>query len=674
MYESALDSTGFLVAFIGRDYRYQYVNRSYENWFGLTPSQCVGKHMMEVVGESTFKMVKSDIDAALSGGIQKFERTVPYRYGPMRRVFVTLIPNRAEDGSVDGMILMTQDVSDLRQREHDSQVLVETLAEGIVVLDATGLPVSFNNAAIEILELTADQLLGQTPLDPAWKAIYEDGETFPGIDHPAMRTLVTSINVKNQVMGLRLPGDKLKWLQISTSSIEAAKSVANALPGVPANRRVIAAFADITEIMNSKRAYKSVRDDLVQALQKSQDDQALLSLMFKSAPVGIVIVDGAGELTSVNPYFASSLGYEVSELLGKSIFDFSPTHDGVISPHDARSMWFEANVVREVEASYIHKNGTSIAFKVRFSVLESGPDKKRFCLSVCENISSQKALEKALIEARDHAVAVSDARSRFIANVSHEIRTPLNGVLANLDLLATSRELKGELSGIVADAIQSGRTLLALLNDVLDFSKIDSEAMVLENTPFNLREVLSAVYSGFLSQARERGLRFEYITRGEVPEYVVGDSLRLKQILNNLLANALKFTRAGEIDLACSYSNGTLDIEVSDSGIGMTSDQIDKVFSAFVQADESTSRRYGGTGLGLAIVKRLVTLMNGDITVRSRPGTGSTFKVSIPFKRADESRHTSLSHSEIQSSEPVRALRILVAEDNAVNQKVMLRL
>jgi len=275
----------------------------------------------------------------------------------------------------------------------------------------------------------------------------------------------------------------------------------------------------------------------------------------------------------------------------------------------------------------------------------------------------------ALVAARDQANTANIAKSQFLANMSHEIRTPLNGVLAMADIMS-----RGELDARQRERLgvirESGELLLSVLNDVLDLSKIEAGRLELEIGDFDLTEMARSARQAFGVLAQAKGLRLDVVVEPEAAGAWRGDRDRLRQILSNLLSNAIKFTEEGAVAarFGCSPSGG-LRLTVADTGIGIASDHLPGLFEKFVQADNSTTRRFGGTGLGLSICRELARLMGGRITARSVRGEGSTFVVELPLPRA-ESGAIPVAVGESAPAEE-RALRVLAAEDNLTNQKVL---
>jgi signal transduction histidine kinase len=259
------------------------------------------------------------------------------------------------------------------------------------------------------------------------------------------------------------------------------------------------------------------------------------------------------------------------------------------------------------------------------------------------DIGDLKAVQKALEVARVAAENANLAKSAFLANMSHEIRTPMNGVLGLTELVLQT-ELNDKQRHFISLAHQSAQALMVIINDLLDVTKIEAGQMLLEQQPFSIAQCISDALSPLAVTASTKSLRLDWRVASSVPDALVGDAARLRQVLINLVGNALKFTDAGEVRVVVTPATapdtpaeaGTLDVNfaVHDTGIGMTADQLSRVFEPFTQADSSITRRYGGTGLGLTIVARLVKLMGGQVQVTSTPGAGSVFAFTLRLARA----------------------------------------
>lgn len=273
--------------------------------------------------------------------------------------------------------------------------------------------------------------------------------------------------------------------------------------------------------------------------------------------------------------------------------------------------------------------------------------------------------------AAEHA---NQAKSTFLANMSHEIRTPMNGILGMAEALEAS-DLTPEQQDKLRIIRDSGDLLMMVLNDLLDFSKIEANKVALETAPFSFSDILRKVESLHRLKAQEKGLSFSVVCNGECNMLRVGDEHRILQVLHNLVSNAIKFTERGAVTVTLTAPDEATDIariEVKDSGVGISADQIDRIFEPFTQADVTTTRKYGGTGLGLSIAKGLVETMGGTISVRAALGSGSIFTVELPAPRSlAGGGEGEAGAASVQSCPPVSALRILVGEDNIVNQAVI---
>jgi two-component system, sensor histidine kinase len=273
-----------------------------------------------------------------------------------------------------------------------------------------------------------------------------------------------------------------------------------------------------------------------------------------------------------------------------------------------------------------------------------------------------EATRDELRTAKEAAEQAAQVKGQFLANMSHEIRTPLNGIIGLSEVLSYSELPHSDLKA-------SGEHLRAIVNDVLDFTKISSGKLTLESIAVDVREWTRDCVSPFLQTASGKGLALSFQVDDEVPLRILGDPLRMRQVVANLLANALKFTPRGEVRLRVCEDNGTLTIRVSDTGIGIAPDRVEHIFEEFAQAESSTTRRFGGTGLGLAISRRLADIMGGTLTVESQLGRGSTFTLAIPLEIYEPARDPSCQAMPSTVQLP-STCRLLVVDDNVVNRRV----
>ncbi|MGC9456655.1 MAG: ATP-binding protein [Halothiobacillaceae bacterium] len=297
----------------------------------------------------------------------------------------------------------------------------------------------------------------------------------------------------------------------------------------------------------------------------------------------------------------------------------------------------------------------------------------RSCAANQDLIEKERNLAQTLTALRE----AQSARDQFLANMSHEIRTPLNGIIGFLDLFEQT-PLTAQQRDYLETIRHSSSSLLGIINDILDFSKIDAGMLQLEEAPLALHDTLSAVVRLFGSRAEHQGTRLYLTIDPRLPRRVLGDALRLKQVVSNLVSNAVKFTENGTVEVRLDLLDQqddrcTLALSVRDTGIGMTQEMIDRIGQPFAQADSSTTRRYGGSGLGLAICKQLVSLMGGQLEIDSQPGRGTTLGFRWQTRIADEPVATDSSHGRSSTTQalPTGIQRVLLVEDNPVNQKLM---
>src|SRR5205085_10933648 len=289
--------------------------------------------------------------------------------------------------------------------------------------------------------------------------------------------------------------------------------------------------------------------------------------------------------------------------------------------------------------------------------------------SLAAEVAERKRTEEELIKARQQAESANRAKSQFLATMSHEIRTPMNGVLGTANLLAAT-PLNDRQSQLVENLVRSGRALLGIINDILDLSKIEAGRFELAMVDFDPRELVAEVTDLFCERCTSKGLEFVYFVAEDVPRRLTGDPARLRQVLINLVGNAMKFTERGEILIELSLVEAGKDrvtrlSSVRDTGIGIDRDQQTRIFESFHQADASMTRSRGGTGLGLSIVKELVHLMGGEIGVESEVGKGSRFWFTVRLARSEADRGAADDRRAIE-----HALRVLVIDSNAVSAEI----
>lgn len=396
----------------------------------------------------------------------------------------------------------------------------------------------------------------------------------------------------------------------------------------------------------------------------------------------MITFDNDGTILKINPAAETMFGLREDELLGQHISLVIPPIDELEAGREKEEVGFKYIAGKLNEITLRRKNGTVFPAEIQIGEAFIG-EEHLFAVTVSD-ITERKKSEQELIQAKEAAEIASKVKTEFLAMMSHEIRTPMNGVIGMTDLLLET-ELTPDQRELAEVIRKSGDALLSVINDILDFSKIESGKMELEIEPFSLRACLAETFDLFTAKSRKRNLDMQYFMEPGLPDYIMGDITRLRQILINLVGNAVKFTTNGSVYVMASLSRelgDQVEIEfvVKDTGIGIPKEKMDKLFKPFSQLDSSMTRKYGGTGLGLAICKTLVELMGGTIRVDEDAEEGATFVFTIVAPRIDPDL---LAAIEQQTAEPepqpvepkgTEPRRILVAEDNPVNQKLMRRI
>lgn len=413
------------------------------------------------------------------------------------------------------------------------------------------------------------------------------------------------------------------------------------------------------------RALRHAEEKLLSSIKELED--------FKSALDQHCIVartDHRGIITFANDRFCSISKYKREELIGR---DHRMINSKYHPKEFIKDLWATIMAGRpwKGEIKNRAKDGTEYWVDTTIVPFRNSDGKIHQYIAIRTDISFIKRIQEELLKAKDLAESASRSKSEFLANMSHEIRTPMNGIIGISDLLAQTK-LDPEQLGYVEMVSTSAHSLLTVLNDILDFSKIESGKLDFNSTPVLLRQSLTKTLKMFAAQASKKGIELTLLVADEVPLALMADELRLRQVLNNLVGNALKFTDSGEIAVRVSLDSmhdgkSVLHFEVSDTGIGIAPDKLKLIFDPFSQADSSTTRKYGGTGLGLTISTRLIQMMGGRMSVESRLGEGSTFHFLASFE------HASLMTPEGNEDDPrvLRDLTALIVDDNATNRIVL---
>ncbi len=561
--------------------------------------------------------------------------------------------------SATAAVGQAEHLSALAAREVRYRLVVESMAEGVCVLDRTGQIVSGNEAAARILGIELDQLLGRTNYDPRWRTTRQDGTDFPPDEHPAIIAVRTGVRQNGVVMGVLVPPDERRWIRINAAPVFD--------PGRTTPHQVIVTFEDITQARADKEQIAA--------------NAARLELALKVANAASWDIDLERGSVHSSRNAASLFGREIAQ-------DMRDGFWGLIHPDDretVQSAWadsFARGLPLEIDHRIVRADGEARWVHAFAGFEKDASDRHVRSYGLLVDVTARKAQEIRLAEALEAAESANRAKQAFLANMSHEIRTPLNGVISAAGALSW-RERDEETRELTAIMMDSATLLERVLSDLLDYSKIEAGKLEIVSAPFNLTMDLCATVRAAQASAEAKGLTFTVTVTENARGIYDGDMLRVKQILYNLLSNAVKFTDKGSIDLVVdavhSGAQTHLGFEVRDTGIGFDAATADRLFQRFVQGDADITRRFGGTGLGLAISRQLAQMMGGALSATSIPGVGSTFRLRLPMRRIDEAAPPAPASSFLSadiatpwSLDGSGAFRVLLAEDNPVNQRVVL--
>lgn len=438
-----------------------------------------------------------------------------------------------------------------------------------------------------------------------------------------------------------------------------------------AEGNVIGTVSIIRDITSQKEAERKIRES-----------ETKIRIILDNSAAAITLTDDQERLISWNKFTEHLLGMKKKDLYLKHISELYPEEEWKkIRLENIRATGYKQHLDTKIKK----KNGEIIEADLSVNILRDTAKKIIGSVGIITDITEQKKLQQMLLQAKLAAEEANSAKSMFLANMSHEVRTPMNAIIGMIDLTLDTM-LDAEQQDNLVVAKEAADNLLGLLNDILDLSRVEAGKIDLEKIELNIHNVIRNVAKGLSVIARNRGLELKIEIGADVPELIVGDPVRIRQVLINLINNAIKFQDKGFILIKVN-ADGKQDQEgkigllfaVEDRGIGIPSDKLEAVFEIFQQAETSTTRRFGGTGLGLAISKRLVELMDGKIWVESDFGHGSTFFFTGKFDIAKETSASQEADQQQEVSdrflkETLKDLKILLAEDNLVNQRIAVRM
>jgi PAS domain S-box-containing protein len=619
-------SNGVLLS--GRDGRVAWVNASFSFLTGYRAEEAVGRTPAELFPATEPADAAFMRDAVASGRPFHLSLKSHARDGREFRAHLEAHPLRDASGTLTHWVWLMSDVT----ASHDAQVALERTVNklsaivhgakvGIIATDLTGRITEFNAEAEAMLGYRAEEVVGR-----ATPELFHEPEE-----------LVQRARALSQALGTEVaPG-----FEALVADVEPGQPRDGETIYVHRDEHPVPVFLSVSALTGSageKTGYLGVALDLTASRRAAQVERAAAERLAKLAaqvPGVIYQFQQNPDGSSCFPYASEGIRH-IYRVTPQQVHDDASDVFKVLHPDDlpqvAASISESARTLSPWKCEYrvMFDDGT-VAWRKGASVPELLPGGAVLWHGFITDVTQEKEAEAELVRAREEAFVASRAKSEFLANMSHEIRTPLNGILGLTQLVLETPLQPDQREGLGA-VLQSGQTLLTLINDILDLSKVEAGRLSLEALPFSLQDIVDDVVRSLQTRAAEKQLELVVELAAEVPERLVGDPTRLRQVLVNLLGNAVKFTQVGEVSLVARWASGRLDLSVHDTGIGVPERARARIFEPFTQVDGSTTRRYGGTGLGLAITRRLVEAMGGSVEVESREGTGSTFTVSLPLE------------------------------------------
>lgn len=591
--------------------------------------------------ESAKLILEEAFPTAIEEGIWFGETIFLNRQGGEIPTSQMVIAHYDEKGEAKYISTVARDISKskqiekaLRKSERRNRDLIDKSLGYVCLHNLEGVLLSINPAAAEALGYTVEELSGKsiyTILSDAGKA---------GFKH-YLEGIKTVRNLSGLMHLSTKSGKEVIWKFNNTLYEDEDRGI-----------YVLGHAQDITEI---KRVEQELRDS-----------RQMFHKFINTSPAMAFMKDEEGKYAFVNKPFEELFNVKMEELEGKTDLYFLPPEVAAEVGKNDRYVLESNQTLETIEMVPSHDGTVYYWNTFKFPVIANND--KKFVGGVAFDITETKRLETELKEARDVALESARLKSEFLANMSHEIRTPMNGIIGMSELLLTT-ELTAEQRDYAETVQSSGNALLTIINDILDFSKIESGKLHFETVDFDVQYTLDSVIQLFAASAASKKIELANLIYSDVPTALRGDPGRLRQVLTNLIGNALKFTEKGEVVTRIKLeseteTHATLCFSVSDTGIGINDEARKNLFSPFVQADGSITRRYGGTGLGLAISRQLVEMMGGQIEVRSELGKGSVFYFTATFEKQPEKVLPTPRYN-------LRGLKVLIVDDNKTNRKIL---
>ncbi|MES2139849.1 MAG: PAS domain S-box protein [Bacteroidota bacterium] len=639
------------------------INRAGAASIGYSVEEILHKNLFDLVPIETKGLLQVYLDDIEKSGFSKGLMKIIHKNGMLKTWMYNNVISDRGDGNkfvIGTAVDITERILLEKELKESNSRFLKVFDKNPVIMAISNLKTAkieyVNEAFLEIFGFTKEEVIGKTSVEL---------NIVPAEEREKIVSLL-----KNQSRARSKEGMMTKkngenfWVLISLEIIE-----------INGDSFILSSINNIDE--------RKKMEERISELAEFQNvilDGTDYSIITTSEPDGII--------KSFNKGAEKMLGYAAEEMIGNTP---DIIHDNMEVIAKAKELTEElklkvepgvdvfhiksrlGNSIDVNEWTYIHKDGSRIPVELSISTLKSSKNEIVGYLGIAKNISESKKAKEAIIFAREKAEQAVIAKNSFLANMSHEIRTPMNAIIGFTDLLAQST-LDENQKECVGSVKLAGLNLLAIINDILDFSKIESGKIAIENVPFSLKDALKNIYNLLNVKAKEKNLEYNFFLDAALPDFVVGDSVRLNQIMVNLIGNAIKFTEEGSITVSVKKIeeddlNYKLKFIVQDTGIGIPADKTELIFDRFSQANTETTRKFGGTGLGLSIAKNLVELLGGEIKLKSELGKGSEFSFEISYQKVDKSVLEPLQKAFV-IKKTIGPVKILLCEDNLLNQRL----
>lgn len=631
--------------------RYLRINRAQAQLSKLSsPEEAIGRTASDFFQPEQVQVYRKEEQHVIATGeaLVDREERLQWADGTVSWISATKVPLRTRSGKILGTLGVSRDITrhkgveEALERERDRlRTLIDNLPDVVFIKDSDFRLVAANRAFLRHFGAATEQeVVGKIDFDYCPPDL---AQQYRADDERVIIHGESLINREEEI-----PSDNNGRISILTTKVPLRDSRGQLIG-------LIGICRDISERKHSEEALKH--------------SEWLYHSLVDNLPVNVIRKDVEGRITYVNASVCQLLGMTLSETLGKTDYDFFPRELAEKYRRDDQQVMETGATFSDIEEN--RSGDRKSWFEVRKTPIRDPADRIVGSQVIFWDVTQRQQALLDLAEAKEAAEAANRAKSEFLANMSHEIRTPMNAIIGMTGLVLDS-QLTSQQNDYLGTVRESAESLMGIINDLLDFSKIESGKIELEEEPFEIRAWLGDAMRALAMRAGSRGLELLYRVDDRVPAVVVGDGLRLRQVIVNLVGNAIKFTERGEVVLEVAPRSETDDqiellFSVRDTGIGIAREHQEKIFRSFEQADMSTTRRYGGTGLGLAISSRLAELMGGKISVESEPGRGSTFFFTVRFRKAagDAASAAALSTAHLEG------VRVLIVDDNATNRQIV---